>query len=316
VPIILKNQPWNRAEGAVPDVEIEWNMWQRRLPPWDDLTVGRRVILVAGGGPSTGMLTYQVEVTAVVKVAYTSHPDAWRQLRSGLGKALTPELLDRDGFLNHEYTTNKPASGWLLGWTYRLIGEVMLPRPADLRMGRNGWGLIDSLNLADDRPTPADRDDSTSGTVLSDQGQISDPLLRQRVEFYAMDAARAWLEKSGHPPDDIYDTSAKHPYDYEIRPAAGPAVRVEVKGSLRALGAVHVTRGEVEQARTSGIRTILAIVHDIELFADDLDELQPFGGKLSVIDPWNPADGDLTVIQYRYNTSTLAALQDLDLSDF
>ena len=141
MPILLKSQPWNRAHDENPEIEIEWNMWQRRLHPWDELAVGRRVILVSGGGPRRGLLTYRVEVPGVVKESYASHEDAWRQLKDGLGEALAPDLLDRDGFLDHEYTVGKPVSGWLLGWTYRIVDEVRLPRPA-VRLPRMSSGQV------------------------------------------------------------------------------------------------------------------------------------------------------------------------------
>ena len=63
---LLKHQPWvdgsrERSDG------VDWNMWQIRQPPYHDLEVGDWVVLVSGGGPSGGMLTWEVEVTALVR---------------------------------------------------------------------------------------------------------------------------------------------------------------------------------------------------------------------------------------------------------
>ena len=73
MPILLKHQPWNNdPSGPERDAEIEWNMWRSRQRPYHDLDIGSRVVLVSGGGPAIGVLTWEVEVTAVAKSQYSS----------------------------------------------------------------------------------------------------------------------------------------------------------------------------------------------------------------------------------------------------
>jgi hypothetical protein len=102
MPILLKHQPWtNDPSRPERDTEIEGNMWRSRQPPYHDLDVGSLVILVSGGGPTAGMLTWEVDVTAVAKGQYASHDEAFRLLRAGVGRerlkeagAARPDLPD------------------------------------------------------------------------------------------------------------------------------------------------------------------------------------------------------------------------------
>lgn len=297
--IILKNQPWSRPDDEEPESNVEWNMWQRRLFPWDDLEVGRDVILVSGGGPSAAMLTYRVEVTSVVRAAYRSHADAWRRFKA-LDEREFPDGFGRQWFMSSDYTATKPTSGWLLAWTYRVVDQLMLPRPAEALMGRHGWGHIDAAELGRrSHAIPAQRD----ATKASGQGYAPDAELRERIENHAMAATRGWLRETGSAEGDIYDTSTTKPYDFEVRSGSTPMFRVEVKGSRGPLGDVFVTANEVAHARDGRIRTILAIVHDIELDIDEEGVVQPSGGTLSTIDQWRPEDAELTPVQYRYDAS-------------
>ncbi|MER6592543.1 DUF3883 domain-containing protein [Micromonospora purpureochromogenes] len=277
--ILLKHQPWNAGgEPDVSDREVEWNMWQRRLLPFQQIDIGTRVVLVSGGGPSAGRLTWEVEVLDVVKDRYDDHEHAARLIQE-LG-------IPRADFLNTEYTTNAPDSGWLLGWTYRPVRRIMQPRLPEHRIGRNGWGLTDTLGVR--------------GTGTRGQGRLDDPLLRRKVELAAMTLVYQWLINQGHSRRSIRNTSAYHPYDYEVGPEHAPKLRVEVKGTLGGQSPVFVTAGEVRAAREDGIRTVLAIVHDLELTlrADGSWTVQ--GGDLWLDDPWMPNDDALQATQFRY----------------
>ncbi|MFD6568535.1 protein NO VEIN domain-containing protein [Micromonospora profundi] len=277
--ILLKHQPWN--VGGDPDAsegEIEWNMWQRRLLPFQQLDVGTRVVLVSGGGPSAGVLTWEVEVLDVVKERYDDHQHAARLIQK-LG-------ISKTAFLSTEYTTNAPTSGWLLSWTYRPVRRIKQPRSPEHPIGRNGWGAIDKLVV--------------SGNGASGQGRLDDPLLRRKVELAAMALVRQWLIDQGHSRRSIRNTSAYHPYDYEVGPEHAPKLRVEVKGTLGGPGPVFVTAGEVRAAREDGIRTVLAIVHNLELTLRADGTWTVDGGHLWLDDPWMPSDDALQATQFRY----------------
>jgi hypothetical protein len=277
--ILLKHQPWN-TDGKldVSEREVEWNMWQRRLLPFQQLDIGTRIVLVSGGGPNAGMLTWEVEVLDVVKDRYDDHEHAAQLIRKlGISKA---------AFLNADYTTNAPNSGWLLGWTYRPVRLIMQPRSTEHQIGRNGWGATDTLDIG--------------GNGAGGQGRLDDPLLRRKVELAAMNKVHDWLVSQGHSRRSIRNTSAYHPYDYEVGPEHAPKLRVEVKGTLSKPGPVFVTAGEVRAAREDGIRTVLAIVHDLELTLRADGTWTVHGGRLWLDDHWMPSDDALQATQYRY----------------
>lgn len=282
--ILLKHQPWD-TEPSRPgqDPEIEWNMWKTRQLPYHDLVEGVRVVLVSGGGPTRGILTWEVEVTAVAKGRYRSHRDAWRLLAADIGvRRLKAAGVTSDRFLTQSYTTTASAAGWLLGWSYRPIRPIMLPRPHDLRIGRNGWVVTDRLSVGG-------------------QGKLDDPLLRKEVELAAMNVVRSWLTDQGFTASEIRNTSANKPYDYEVGPPGCPRMRIEVKGSTGALGTVEVTAGEVESARHGGVPTTLAIVHGIRLSLDATGRWQADGGNLWLVENWAPQDESLTPKRYSYD---------------
>lgn len=290
--VLLKHQPWDTvtsqpARGG----EIEWNMWTRRDPPYHDLDVSTRIILVSGGGPGKGTLTWEVQAAAVAKGRYESHEEAWRFLRRELGpERLRAAGLTRRSFLTSEYTARAPSSGWLLAWAYTPLRELMLPRPEDLRFQRNGWAIVDSIVAGS----------QMAGTESQGQGRISDPVLRRIIELEAMRHVKAWLRSQGH--RDIRDTSATKPYDLEVGPDEAPAFRVEVKGTTGALGPVHVTANEVRSARNRGVTTLLAVVYGIRLTLNaGSARWQASGGQLHVIDPWLPDDRALKPIAYAFD---------------
>ncbi|MFI7650625.1 protein NO VEIN domain-containing protein [Micromonospora sp. NPDC049460] len=277
--VLLKHQPWNiGGKLDVSEREVEWNMWQRRLLPFAQLDVGTRVVLVSGGGPNVGMLTWEVEVLEVVKGRYDDHEHA-AQLMRKLDISST-------AFLNQDYTTNAPDSGWLLGWTYRPVRLIMEPRAPEHRIGRHGWGTTDALGIG--------------GNGTGRQGRLEDPLLRRKVELAAMRKVHQWLVSRGHSRRSIRNTSANHPYDYEVGPERAPKFRVEVKGTLSQRGSVFVTAGEVRAAQEDGIRTVLAIVHGLELTLRADGTWTVHGGHLWLDEHWMPSNGALQPTQYRY----------------
>jgi len=158
----LKHQPWDSEPVDAKDGDIEWNMWQVRQHPYHQLDVGDRVVLVCGGGPANGMLTWEVEVTEVARGWYESHSEAWEILRRGLKDAISKSALTRRGFLSAPYTVGKPDAGWILAWSSRPVRHIMRSRPPELRMRPNGWATLDrNRGLASaqrqDGPRPHDR---------------------------------------------------------------------------------------------------------------------------------------------------------------
>jgi Protein NO VEIN, C-terminal len=284
MPILLKHQPWTvDAAQEEREYEVEWNMWQRRQPPFHDIEIGTQVILVSAGGPTTGTLTWQVEVVEVVKGRYETHDDAWRLIR----RLIRPLGISKATFMRQGYTINAAPAGWLLAWAYRPVREIMQPRTSAHHIGRNGWGVADAVQI--------------SGDAAGDgQGELSDPDLRRKVELAAMHKVREWLGAEGYSSRSIRDTSATCPYDYEVGPVRAPNLRIEVKGTIGGRGPVIVTAGEVLSAREGRIRTALAIVHDIELTLRADGTWKAAGGQLWVNDHWVPTEESLQPLQYRH----------------
>jgi hypothetical protein len=285
MPILLKHQPWNDGTEPEGDFEVEWNLWQRRFPPFHDLDIGTRVILVSGGGPRVGKLTWEVEVADVVKQRYTDIEHAWRLLRP-LAKR---RGISRAEFLRQRYTVDASPSGWLLAWSYTPIRYLGEPRSGELRLGMNGWGSVDTLRLR-----------GITGSGDAGQGRINDPLLRRKVELTAMAKVRQWLIGKGNHPDLIRNTSAHSPFDYEVGPPDSPEFRVEVKGTIGPPGPVLVTANEVRSACDGGVRTVLAVVYDIQLTRHGDGPWQAKGGDLWTDESWHPGEGSLRPTEYRY----------------
>lgn len=280
MPILLKHQPWNHTPEDPARPDVEWNTWLTRQQPFQSIEIGDQVVLVSAGGPTAGMLTWQVEVTDVIKERYSSHDEAWRLIR--------PLGVTRADFRNNEYTRKAPPAGWLLAWSYRPVRKIMQPRTPDHHIGRNGWGATDFLHV------------KGGGAVHQGQGRLADPALRRLVELAAMRRVRRWLTEQNHSDRRIVDTSATCPYDYEVNPVRGPRFRIEVKGATGGRGPVIVTAGEVTAALEDGVRTVLAVVHDIELTMDPDGRWKADGGELWLDEDWRPTDETLQQTQYRY----------------
>ena len=148
-PIKAKHQPWWPPSPDGMDeiaVEVEWNMWTRRLWPFKDLAESETIVCVSGGGPARGVLMYTTEVEHLVAARYESHEDGWRILSSGIPRPVLKQGgISRSYFLNHDYTAAAPASGWMLAWSSQPGEWLGLPRPDDLRFRQNGWAEMDSM---------------------------------------------------------------------------------------------------------------------------------------------------------------------------
>jgi hypothetical protein len=94
------------------------------------------------------------------------------------------------------------------------------------------------------------------------------------------------------------DTSGFESYDLLWRDG-GVEVRVEVKGTTSAGGAVLLTRNEVLNARGTDWRTDLVIVSKIKVeFANG--QWRTTGGSGRQIIGWVPQDAELEPLQYRH----------------
>lgn len=161
-----------------------------------------------------------------------------------------------------------------------LIGD----QPENIELLRQWQPFTTQINLLEDSF-------ETKRSTKS-QGYSTDPEYKKAIERRAMDVAREHYEDLGF---RVSDTSANHPYDFEIRDQDGMK-RVEVKGSSGGLREINVTANEVRHARRTDVVTDLALVSGIAF--DRVTNLAS-GGVLTVIENWVPTDHQLTATSYR-----------------
>ena len=95
----------------------------------------------------------------------------------------------------------------------------------------------------------------------------------------------------------LEDTSGSRPYDLKCIGQDGVEVRVEVKGATGDLGEIHVTAGEVDNARGIGWRTDLFLVSNIEVSRTSTG-FEADGGRPRLIAGWLPRAEDLKPIAF------------------
>jgi hypothetical protein len=83
-----------------------WNMWQRRMIPFNELSDGMRIVLVESW-PRGGRLLWEIEATHVITERYLSKRAAIRVLQ------LTGQVLQLTGHTAIKFDTAHPRAGGL-----------------------------------------------------------------------------------------------------------------------------------------------------------------------------------------------------------
>ncbi|GAA5188168.1 hypothetical protein GCM10023322_38150 [Rugosimonospora acidiphila] len=208
MPVRLKKQILPDTEMLANEVCLEWHVWESQLQPYTDLESGDHVIMVSGK-PGSGMLTWEVEVVSVARDRCDDVDAAWRLLEPLATRAGVAE----DQFRADPFTDRLTRGRrYVLGWTYRLVREIMQPRiRGEHDLLRHGWRTIDVLRIG-----------SSGNSAAAGQRQLQDAILRGKIEAAAMGMVHACLVRDGWAVDDIHDTSTNSPYDYEIGPESDP----------------------------------------------------------------------------------------------
>ena len=142
------------------------------------------------------------------------------------------------------------------------------------------------------------QEDNTSRPAHSrntGQGYASTAEERKAIEEASMQAARTHFENEGF---EVEDRSANNPYDLLCR-RDGERLYVEVKGTTTSGQSVHLTRGEVEHARSHQGEAALFVVKNMELVESE-DNLEARGGEQLIRYPWHPEEDALTPTRYDY----------------
>lgn len=144
-------------------------------------------------------------------------------------------------------------------------------------------------NLVQD---PSAEADATISDVLESvldtaAGFESNPAIRIAIEGYAMSRAKKYFKDLNF---HVEDHSRTKPYDLYC--TKGPATMyVEVKGTRSVGEEIQLTPNEVEHARLHGDRSVLFIVHSVEVTATKIPTVH--GGEVRILDPFLLENGVL-----------------------
>lgn len=129
----------------------------------------------------------------------------------------------------------------------------------------------------------------------SGQGFAGSIEFRLAVERHAMAIALRHYRRNGF---RVKNVSRTHPYDVLAINAVADFT-VEVKGTTGSADAVFLTRNEVDHAKRNADRSILFVVHGIEVRQAGAT-LVASGGAIRECAPWFVDDGTLEPLQFRY----------------
>ncbi len=126
------------------------------------------------------------------------------------------------------------------------------------------------------------------------QGYSRDQAAKVATELHAMRAAIDFYEKLGY---EVVDTSSNESFDL-LCAKGNEVLKVEVKGTASLGKQVLVTANEVKEARMSGVKTDLFILHSIKVI-----ESKAAGGIINRIECWNPSDDSLVPTMFKHSIS-------------
>lgn len=134
-------------------------------------------------------------------------------------------------------------------------------------------------------------------TRSTSQGFVNDPVVRARIEQYAVEQAeRHFRQDRGW---DVQNVSARNPYDLECDDGS-LKFHVEVKGTVTDGREVLLTFNEVEHVRTCG-RDILYVLVRIEVGrTTGVEEITITGGRSIIVEPWTIDDQHLKAIGFSF----------------
>ncbi len=126
------------------------------------------------------------------------------------------------------------------------------------------------------------------------QGYARDQAAKIATELHAMKTAINFYENLGY---EVVDTSSNESFDL-LCAKGSEVLKVEVKGTASLGKQVLVTANEVKEARMSGVKTDLFILHSIKVV-----DSKATGGAINRIECWNPSDDSLVPTMFKHSIS-------------
>ena len=284
-----------RTKTAMSD-EHYWNLWRRRIQPFDLLTDGTPIVLQESW-PGGGVISWLVHATNVHTATVADKRMAVQAIAQWANE--TPAWVRRV-----PYTRAKPAdTKFVLYWQPKPIDRLDVPKHADLHVRRNGWLVTDDSTLKTwgvplGRGIGAHAGQPSPVTASARrQGRRLDVAAKMAVEDRGMTVAKAWCKAQGW--TAIQDVSATSSWDVEAVDSGGDIRHIEVKATTGQGVEVDVTKNEVNAARTHGSSHCLVVVRDIVLTVHG-GRFRASGGAVVSFDPWLPTTRELTAQAYRW----------------
>ena len=123
---------------------------------------------------------------------------------------------------------------------------------------------------------------------------------RRLVEEHAMAAALGWLQDNGF--ENIRDVHLNQSCDF-LASRGGVDHCIEVKGTTAGFGTILLTANEVTLHQNNHPHNVLLVMHDIDLMEM---RTKAMGGSITVLDPWDAQNAQLTPLSYSCNLQAKA----------
>lgn len=196
-------------------------------------------------------------------------------------------VFDRNGKVNQGYLYELPP----------FLVQDLRTRFADRWPTDSPWGEAGRSGSASEQLRDKAAD-AVQESLEAGQGFASSAAVRGALEEHSMSRAEKYFQEKGFKTKDV---SGNRPYD--LRCEHGDlTIHVEVKGTQTDGETVILTANEVGFARDNSARMVLFVVHSIEIDDPSSDNPTAIGGTNEVYMPWDVDEGELSVINYRYDT--------------
>ncbi len=199
----------------------------------------------------------------------------------------------------------KPRDGWMILRFEPLFRG--LSRPSD----RKPY----SYEVADPSECPPPQVEAERAIAMwdEDQGRVEGTEERRALEEAGMRESRMWLKGEGFTDGQIKDVHATKPWDLEAE-RDGTKWYVEAKGSRSAWSddfTVVVTPNEVLHARRYPENCTLVIAAACKLTRGSDGRMLAAANQVVVVSPWQPLDGDLSPVGFRYRPGLMRGILQL-----